>query len=52
MRRPSRDAAMTLAFVALSFALAFWQRPGKASSDTKVDLHVDPAAFVDRVAGA
>ena len=41
---------MTLAFAALSFGLAFLQRPGWASSDTKIDLHVDPAAFVGEVA--
>ena len=52
MRRPSRDATITLGFVALSFALAFWQRPGDATSDTKIDLHVDPAAFLDRVLSA
>src|ERR671915_195070 len=45
-----RDRTMALAFAALSFALAFLQRPGWASSDTKVDLHVDPAAFVGEVA--
>jgi hypothetical protein len=52
MRRPSRDATITLGFVALSFALAFWQRPGDATSDTKIDLHVDPVAFLDRVLSA
>jgi arabinofuranan 3-O-arabinosyltransferase len=41
---------MGLGFVAASFALAFWQRPGLASSDTKIDLHVDPGDFVSRVA--
>ena len=41
---------MTLGYVALSFALAFWQRPGKASSDTKIDLHVDPASLVAQAA--
>src|SRR5919106_265216 len=45
-----RDRTMTLAFAALSFGLAFLQRPGWASSDTKIDLHVDPAAFVSEVA--
>src|ERR671915_207427 len=45
-----RDRTMALAFAALSFALAFLHRPGWASSDTKVDLHVDPAAFVGEVA--
>ena len=43
MRRPSRDATMALAYVALSCALALLQRPGRATSDTKIDLHVDPA---------
>jgi arabinofuranan 3-O-arabinosyltransferase len=41
---------MALGLVAMSFALAFWQRPGWATSDTKIDLHVDPAAFVSEVA--
>jgi arabinofuranan 3-O-arabinosyltransferase len=45
-----RDRTMALAFAAASFALAFLQRPGWASSDTKIDLHVDPAAFVGEVA--
>jgi arabinofuranan 3-O-arabinosyltransferase len=48
--RPSRDQAMALAFAVASFALAFWQRPGWATSDTKIDLHVDPAAFLSEVA--
>src|SRR5215217_1303028 len=50
MRRPTRDGTMALAFVAASFALAFCQRPGWATSDTKIDLHVDPVEFVGRVA--
>ena len=41
---------MALGFVALSFGLAFLQRPGWATSDTKIDLHVDPAALVEQVA--
>ena len=41
---------MTLLFVALAFALAFWQRPGWATSDTKIDLHVDPSRFLHQVA--
>jgi arabinofuranan 3-O-arabinosyltransferase len=41
---------MALGFVALGFALAFLQRPGWATSDTKIDLHVDPGAFVSEVA--
>ncbi len=37
---------------ALAFLLALVQRPGLASSDTKVDLHVDPAGFLGDVASA
>jgi arabinofuranan 3-O-arabinosyltransferase len=47
--QPSRDRAMALGFAVASFALAFWQRPGRATSDTKIDLHVDPAAFLSEV---
>ena len=43
---------MTLWFVALSFALAFWQRPGWATADTKIDLHVDPGQFLRQAASA
>jgi uncharacterized protein DUF3367 len=46
MRRPPRDAIMTLGCVALSY----WQRPGMASSDTKIDLNVDPASLVAQAA--
>ncbi len=50
MRRASRDAIIAVCFGVLSFVLAFGQRPGLASSDTKIDLHVDPTAFLSRVA--
>jgi arabinofuranan 3-O-arabinosyltransferase len=50
MRRPTRDGAMAAGFIVASFALAFAQRPGWATSDTKIDLHVDPGAFVGEVA--
>ena len=36
----------------LAFGLALAQRPGLASSDTKIDLHVDPAGFLGDVANA
>ena len=36
----------------LAFGLALAQRPGLASSDTKIDLHVDPAGFLGDVASA
>jgi hypothetical protein len=41
---------MGLAFVVASFTLAFAQRPGWATSDTKLDLHVDPGPFLGQVA--
>jgi hypothetical protein len=41
---------MAAGFIIASFALAFAQRPGWATSDTKVDLHVDPVAFLGQVA--
>jgi arabinofuranan 3-O-arabinosyltransferase len=46
------ERAMTLWFIAFSFALAFWQRPGWATADTKIDLHVDPGSFLTQVASA
>ena len=46
------ERAMTLCFVAFSFAIAFWQRPGWATADTKIDLHVDPGRFLSQVAAA
>lgn len=45
-----RDRAITLGFIALAFALAFWQHPGWATADTKIDLHVDPVRFLSQVA--
>lgn len=45
-----RDRTFTLGFVALSYAIAFWQRPGLATSDTKIDLHVAPVRFLSNVA--
>lgn len=49
-RTAARDRAITVAFIALAFALAFWQQPGWATSDTKIDLHVDPARFLSQAA--
>ena len=37
---------MTLGFAALGFLVALWQRPGWATTDTKIDLHVDPVRFL------
>ena len=50
MRRPTRDGVMAAGFIFASFALAFAQRPGWATSDTKIDLHVDPGSFLGQVA--
>jgi arabinofuranan 3-O-arabinosyltransferase len=52
MRRLRSDRAITLGFVAFAFALAFWQHPGWATADTKIDLHVDPGRFLSQVAAA
>ena len=50
MARLTRDRLMTLGFASFCFAIALWQRPGRATSDTKIDLHVDPAELLGRVA--
>ena len=50
MLRVRKDAGVTLGFAALAFAVAFWQMPGRATSDTKIDLYVDPGRFLSRVA--
>jgi arabinofuranan 3-O-arabinosyltransferase len=47
-RRRARVDALVLA--AAAFGLALLQRPGWASSDTKIDLHVDPVPFLGDVA--
>jgi hypothetical protein len=49
MRSLTRDRAIALSLILGSFALAFWQRPGEATSDTKIDLHVDPVRLLERV---
>src|SRR3954471_8301770 len=48
LRRRSLEAALA----ALSLLIALIQRPGVASSDTKIDLHVDPVGFLGDVASA
>lgn len=50
MRPRRRDRAIAPALAAACYALALLQRPGEASSDTKIDLHVDPAGFLADVA--
>jgi arabinofuranan 3-O-arabinosyltransferase len=46
------DPRIPLALGLLSFALALAQRPGWATSDTKIDLHVSPLRFLGEVASA
>src|SRR4051794_31022660 len=46
----TRDKAVPLSLAAGCFVLALLQRPGLASSDTKIDLHVDPTGFLGDVA--
>ncbi|MGI8633630.1 MAG: alpha-(1-_3)-arabinofuranosyltransferase domain-containing protein [Solirubrobacterales bacterium] len=45
-----RRGAIPLALGAAAFVVALLQRPGLASSDTKIDLHVDPLRFLGEVA--
>src|ERR1700754_3298440 len=47
-----RGRALPLALAALALLLALIQRPGRAVTDTKIDLHVDPAGFLGDVASA
>ncbi len=47
-----RERAVPAALAALAFLLALAQRPGLAVTDTKVDLHVDPAGFLADVLSA
>ncbi len=52
VRTRHSDRAVVLGLVGLAFLLALVQRPGLASSDTKIDLHVDPIGFLRDVASA
>jgi hypothetical protein len=45
-----RERAIPPLLALLAFGLALAQRPGWASSDTKIDLHVDPSGFLQDVA--
>ncbi len=46
----ARGRAVPLGLAAFAFLLALVQRAGEASSDTKIDLHVDPGGFLADVA--
>src|SRR3954471_5058193 len=50
VRLRTRDKWVPLALAAGCYLLALLQRPGLASSDTKIDLHVDPSGFLGDVA--
>jgi arabinofuranan 3-O-arabinosyltransferase len=49
-RRRAAGKAILPALVAAAYVLAFVQRTGLNTSDTKVDLHVDPTRFLAQVA--
>lgn len=44
------EACIPLLLAAVAFAVAFLQRPGWATSDTKINLHVSPERFLGDVA--
>ncbi len=50
--RPLRGRVVEVALAGLAFLLALLQRPGWALTDTKIDLHVDPAGFLGDVLSA
>jgi arabinofuranan 3-O-arabinosyltransferase len=52
VRRFPRDRLIALGLAALGLALGLVQRPGQASADTKISLHVDPVGFLADVASA
>ena len=63
LNRPGRSAARTgrlarserlipLGLAAFAFVIALGQRPGQATSDTKISLQVDPVGFLGHVAAA
>ncbi|MGH2848755.1 MAG: alpha-(1-_3)-arabinofuranosyltransferase domain-containing protein, partial [Thermoleophilaceae bacterium] len=47
---PPGGRALILGLAALSYALAFLQRPGETVADTRIELSVDPGLFLERSA--
>src|SRR6476646_6948592 len=45
-----RTRAVPASLALLALVLALLQRPGWSSSDTKIDLHVDPVRFLGEIA--
>ena len=50
MTRTRAEKCVPAVLAAGCFALAFAQRPGLATADTKINLHVSPGAFLHQVA--
>src|SRR5688572_20609344 len=44
------EHVLLAALAALSYALAFLQRPGETVTDTRIELSVDPGLFLERSA--
>ena len=50
MLKARREAGASALLGAAAYTLAFAQRPGLATADTKINLHVDPGRFLSDVA--